>query len=50
MIKESELLSKQEFMLCSNCQAKAIIKNGHSYYGKQRFKCNDCGRQFVEAI
>jgi transposase-like protein len=24
------------------------VKNGHIHNGKQRFKCQDCGRQFVE--
>jgi transposase-like protein len=25
-----------------------MVKNGHIHNGKQRFKCQDCGRQFVE--
>ncbi len=25
------------------------MKNGHTHYGKQRFKCQNCGRQFVES-
>jgi len=24
------------------------VKNGHIHTGKQRFKCYECGRQFVE--
>jgi transposase-like protein len=24
------------------------VKNGHIHNGKQRFKCNECSRQFVE--
>jgi transposase-like protein len=25
-----------------------FIKYGHTHYGKPRFRCQDCGRQFVE--
>jgi transposase-like protein len=31
--------------LCASCQT---VKNGRIHNGKQRFKCHDCGRQFVE--
>ena len=24
-----------------------FVKNGQTHYGKQRFRCRDCGRQFV---
>jgi transposase-like protein len=24
------------------------VKNGHIHNGKKRFKCHDCGRQFIE--
>ena len=24
------------------------MKNGHIHNGKQRFKCHDCGRQFIQ--
>ena len=33
---------------CPNCSSKRITKNGHIHNGKQRFKCRDCGRQFIE--
>lgn len=33
---------------CPNCAAKKIVKNGRIHNGKQRFKCNQCNRQFVE--
>ncbi len=36
------------FMLCSKCQSDRTIKYGHTHYGKQRFQCLDCRRQFVE--
>lgn len=36
-------------MNCPRCSGTDIIKNGHTHYGKQRFKCHDCGRQFVES-
>ena len=33
---------------CPECHSRSIVKNGHIHNGKQRFKCHDCGRQFVE--
>lgn len=33
---------------CPKCQSKKIVKNGHIHNGKQRFRCKDCSRQFVE--
>lgn len=33
---------------CPNCSSKKIVKNGHIHNGKQRFKCSQCNRQFVE--
>jgi len=36
------------FMNCSKCQSERTIKYGHTHYGKQRFQCLDCKRQFVE--
>ena len=35
-------------MNCPKCQSTQIIRYGHTHYGKPRFKCWDCGRQFVE--
>ncbi|NJK35898.1 MAG: IS1 family transposase [Oscillatoriales cyanobacterium SM2_2_1] len=35
-------------MNCPRCQSTQIIKYGHTHYGKPRFRCQDCGRQFVE--
>jgi transposase-like protein len=35
-------------MNCPKCQSTQIIKYGHTHYGKPRFRCQDCGRQFVE--
>lgn len=32
---------------CYYCGSVNIVKNGHTYYGKARGKCKDCGRQFV---
>ncbi len=31
------------------CNSQKIVKNGLTHYGKQRFKCKNCGRQFVES-
>ncbi|MUG98367.1 hypothetical protein F7734_41110 [Scytonema sp. UIC 10036] len=33
---------------CPKCASQNIVKNGHIHNGKERFKCSDCGRQFVE--
>ena len=34
--------------ICPNCDSLKIVKNGRIHNGKQRFKCNECSRQFVE--
>lgn len=34
--------------ICPNCFSEKVVKNGHIHNGKQRFKCNECNRQFVE--
>ena len=36
-------------MLCPQCNSEKHVKNGRTHYGKQRFKCLNCGRQFVES-
>ena len=33
---------------CPLCHSDHVVKNGHIHNGKQRFKCCDCGRQFIE--
>ena len=33
---------------CPSCSFKKTVKNGHIHNGKQRFKCRECSRQFVE--
>ena len=33
---------------CPICASAQTVKNGRTHNGKQRFKCHDCGRQFVE--
>ena len=33
---------------CPNCTSARTVKNGRIHNGKQRFKCFECGRQFVE--
>ncbi len=33
---------------CPLCASLRTVKNGHIHNGKQRFKCHECGRQFVE--
>jgi transposase-like protein len=34
--------------VCPICASSQIVKNGRTHNGKQRFKCQNCGRQFVE--
>ncbi len=34
-------------LICPNCCATAIKKNGHIHNGKQNHQCLSCGRQFV---
>jgi transposase-like protein len=33
---------------CPICASPKTVKNGRIHNGKQRFRCHDCGRQFVE--
>lgn len=33
---------------CPICASVQTVKNGRIHNGKQRFKCQDCGRQFIE--
>jgi len=33
---------------CPICVSSRTVKNGRIHNGKQRFKCHECGRQFVE--
>jgi transposase-like protein len=32
---------------CTSCASTNIVKNGKNRYGKQQFKCKDCGKQAV---
>lgn len=34
--------------ICPSCSSSDTVKNGRIHNGKQRFKCQQCGRQFVE--
>jgi insertion element IS1 protein InsB len=34
-------------MQCPNCQGTQVIKNGTIHNGKPKWKCKQCGRQFV---
>ena len=35
---------------CPTCRSEIFIKNGATSYGKQNYKCSNCGRQFVLEI
>ena len=34
--------------ICPSCSSKKIVKNGRIHNRKQRFKCKECNRQFIE--
>ena len=34
-------------MQCAYCRSRNTVKNGINMIGKQKYKCNSCGRQFV---
>ena len=36
--------------ICPSCNSEKIVKNGRIHHGKQRFRCNQCHRQFVENL
>ncbi|MBD2468041.1 TetR/AcrR family transcriptional regulator [Nostoc sp. FACHB-145] len=36
-------------MICPHCHSSRLSKNGHRY-GKQRYLCKDCGKQFLERL
>jgi transposase-like protein len=33
---------------CPICTSVKTVKNGRIHNGRQRFKCHECGRQFIE--
>jgi len=33
---------------CRKCTSAHTVKNGRIHNGKQRYRCQECGRQFVE--
>ncbi len=33
---------------CPTCASFHTVKNGHIHNGLHRFKCRECGRQFIE--
>lgn len=33
--------------VCPKCGKNKIVKNGMTGYGKQNYRCKNCGRQFV---
>ena len=35
-------------MKCPSCEREEIVKNGSIHNGKQKYKCKECGRQFIE--
>ena len=34
---------------CPSGNSSSVVKNGSTHNGQQNHRCNDCGRQFVEA-
>jgi len=35
-------------IVCPKCGSDNIVKNGSIHNGKQKFKCKNCQRQFVD--
>jgi transposase-like protein len=33
---------------CKQCRSKSKVKNGHDKNGKQRYKCKECNRSYIE--
>jgi transposase-like protein len=46
-MNNQELALQANNLTCPRCQLSHIKRNGHTYYGKQNYRCLDCGRQFV---
>lgn len=42
-----QVMKVMKVMKCPSCDSQRLSKNGHRY-GKQRYLCKDCGRQFLE--
>ncbi len=36
-----------DIIVCPSCDSGQVVWNGKTYYHKQNYKCNTCGRQFV---
>ncbi len=36
------------FLICPNCGSNCIVKNGSIHNKKQKYKCKECQRQFIE--
>jgi len=41
-------MTKGVEMNCPACNSQNFIKNGSIHNGKPKFKCKECGRQFIE--
>ncbi len=35
-------------VICPRCNSENIVKNGNTIYGKPKFMCKDCRKQFVK--
>jgi IS1 family transposase/transposase-like protein len=46
-MNNQELAPHVDNLTCPRCQLSHIKRNGHTYYGKQNYRCKSCGRQFV---
>lgn len=44
---ESSRGQVMKVMICPHCHSDRLSKNGHRY-GKQRYLCKDCGKQFLD--
>lgn len=41
--------TKRKHPNCPDCKSEKVVKNGSIHNGKQKYQCNECGRQFVKA-
>ncbi len=46
-MNNQEVAPQADNLTCPRCQLSHIKRNGHTYYGKQNYRCQCCGRQFV---
>jgi len=41
------MIQETKTHVCSRCGSQNIVRNGRTPYGKQQYRCGDCGRYSV---